>query len=81
MSEYLSAAILFLREYVVEDDCEIDESSHLIADLGLDSLQLVEIVNDAEMEFDIQISDDELENIMVVGDIAKLLEAKGARVG
>lgn len=78
MSEYISKAILFLGEYAECDMQEVDENSYLISDMGLNSLQLVEIVNDAELEFDIVIEDDELESIQTVGDIARLLEAKGA---
>lgn len=77
MNAYVSKAILFLREFMDQEDVEVSESSHVIADLGLNSLQLVEIVNDAEDEFDITISDDELDRILTVGDIARLLEQKG----
>lgn len=80
MDKYISKAIIFLRDYVDDDVTDIDKDSHLIADLGLNSLQLVEIVNDAEFEFDVTITDDELDSILTVGDIAELLQKKGIDV-
>lgn len=80
MDKYISKAIIFIREYMPDDTVDIDKESHLIADLGLNSLQLVEIVNDAEIEFDIMITDDELDSILTVSDVAELLEKKGVAV-
>lgn len=49
-----------------------DESE--IFSIGIDSLDLVELVTDVEEELEIQISDEDLESIKKVGDIAKVLE-------
>lgn len=45
-------------------------------DLGIDSLDSVEIVLELESRFDIKISDEELASIKTVGDIVKILEDK-----
>ena len=66
----------FLGEYVQLED-SVNEDSQLIADLGLNSLTLMEIVNDAEEAFSITIDDDELMKLVTVGDVILLLEKKG----
>ena len=55
-------------------DEEITAESHIIDDLGLDSLDTVELVMALEEEFDIEISDEHAAGIRIVGDIARLLE-------
>ncbi len=52
----------------------ITAESHIIDDLGLDSLDTVELVMALEEEFDIEISDEHAAGIRIVGDIARLLE-------
>ena len=46
----------------------------LLEDLGADSIDLADIVMTFEDEFDIEISDDALENIKTVSDIVKFIE-------
>ena len=50
--------------------------ANLKDDLGIDSLDSVEIVLELESEFDVKISDDELADLKTVGDIVKLLNTK-----
>jgi len=45
-------------------------------DLGIDSLDSVEIVLELESEFDVKISDEELTELKTVGDIVNLLNSK-----
>ena len=52
----------------------ITAESHIIDDLGLDSLDTVELVMALEEEFEIEISDEHAAGIRIVGDIARLLE-------
>lgn len=47
-----------------------------IYNIGIDSLDLVELVTDAEDELNIEISDEELEKIKTVGDIVKAFSKK-----
>ena len=44
-------------------------------DLGVDSLDIVELSLALEEEFDIEIPDEEVENIKEVGDIVKYIES------
>jgi len=55
-------------------ESDVTETSHIIDDLGLDSLDTVELVMALEEEFNIEISDEHAANTRVVGDIARLLE-------
>lgn len=45
-------------------------------DIDADSLDIVELVMALEEEFDMEISDQEIENIKSVGDIIKYIESK-----
>ena len=57
---------------VKEDDIKLE--SRLIEDLGADSANLMMIIMDLEMEYDITVSDDMLSGVKTVGDIVKYLE-------
>ncbi len=46
----------------------------LLEDLGADSIDLADLVMTFEDEFDMEISDEALENIKTVGDIVKYIE-------
>ena len=47
-------------------------------DLAADSLDLVELIAAVEDKYDVELSEDELENMKNVGDLWKFLEAKQA---
>lgn len=49
--------------------------SDIAADLGADSLDVVELLMTIEDEFDIEIPDEEIENIKTIGDLVKYIEA------
>lgn len=53
---------------------EITENSSFIADLGADSLDIVELIMAFEEEFDIEIADEDAEKIKVVADVIHYLE-------
>ena len=65
---------------IIATKLSIDESiitldSNLAEDLASDSLELVELIMTFEEEFDIAVSDEELENIKTVQDIVEYIEA------
>ena len=76
MDEYMKKALDLIGEYAELDGSET-EDSQLIADLGLNSLEFMEIVNEIEDNNQITLTDSELKEIFTVGDIAKLMKAKG----
>jgi acyl carrier protein len=53
---------------------EMTEDSQLNRDLGLDSLDVVELCMEVEREFDIQISDVEVESWRTVEDVIQTIE-------
>ena len=58
------------------DGGDIKLDSNLKDDLGIDSLAAVELSLDLETEFDVEISDEELDALVSVEDIVKLIESK-----
>ena len=48
---------------------KINDESRLVGDLGLDSMDLVDLVIDLEDEFGVEINDRDLWNIQTFGDI------------
>lgn len=66
--------VSILEEYC-EIDGEITRDSALIDDLGLSSLDVINIVAEFEDEFDIEIPDRIIPTLRTVGDIADYLEA------
>ena len=55
-----------------EEDVTMD--SVLLEDLGADSIDLADLVMTFEDEFDMEISDEDLEKIKTVADIVKFIE-------
>ena len=53
---------------------DVKLESRLIEDLGADSANLMMLIMDLEMEYDITVSDDMLTGVKTVGDIVKYLE-------
>ena len=61
-----------LKEHFNTD--AITPTTHLIDDLGADSLDVVEVVMQIEEEFDIEISDEEVEKLTTVQEIIDYVE-------
>ena len=59
-----------------EDEITLEAS--LKDDLGIDSLDAVELIMELEDEFDVKIEDEEAQAFVTIADIVKTLEAKGA---
>ncbi|HEY3374010.1 MAG TPA: acyl carrier protein [Candidatus Aquicultor sp.] len=59
----------------IEED-EIKQKSAFVNDLGLDSLDIVEVVMAMEEEFNIEIPDEDAEGIATVEDAIEYIEAR-----
>lgn len=64
---------------ILVDQLDLDEDkvtmeASITDDLGADSLDMVDLVMSMEEEFDIEIPDEQVENIKLVGDIVKYIE-------
>ncbi len=54
----------------------IEDSTHLVNDLGLDSLDVIELAMALEEEFDIAIPDEEMARIATVGDFVRAVKKR-----
>ena len=63
---------------VAEKDLTGLEESSVIADIGVDSLAMLEIVGEMERELGVQIPDDELVGIETVHQLLNLVEKRVA---
>lgn len=65
---------------IIAEQLELDADSlnmeTTFEEIDADSLDIVELVMALEEEFDLEISDEEIENIKSVGDIVKYIESK-----
>lgn len=53
---------------------DVTEGASFIEDLGADSLDIVELVMALEEEYDIEISDEDAEKILTVGDAVNYIK-------
>jgi acyl carrier protein len=74
MIDYLEPVIRFVSEFIQIDDAGLDEDTHLVSDLGLDSLDLSELALLIEEDFDVEIDDGDIEGWKTISDICKFLE-------
>ncbi len=58
------------------DEAKVTMESDFVADLGADSIDLVEIYMDLEDEYKMSIPDNELPNIKTVGDLVNFVDSK-----
>ena len=58
------------------EDFVVTESLSLKDDLDADSVDLMEFILTLEDEFNIEISDEEIDQLQSVGDVVKIIQAK-----
>ena len=79
--EQVVAEIRAVIDEHTEADVELNDATELVADLGIDSLGVMEIVADIEDKFGITINDSDLREVTRLGDvvnaIADMLVAQG----
>ncbi len=66
--------IKFIAEQLNKDVSEVTLEKELVADLGADSLDAVEIIMNLEEEFGVTVPDVDASQIKTVGEIVKLIE-------
>lgn len=67
---------IIAEQLSVEEEI-VTESSSFKEDLGVDSLDLFELVMALEDEYSIEIPSDDLQNLLTVGDVMNYLKDKG----
>ena len=67
-----------LKDILVEelqlDADDITLESHLSNDLGINSIELADLVMTCEEKFDVEFKDEDLAGLQTVGDVVKYLE-------
>ena len=77
MSNDISSKVKkIVADHLVIEETKVTDESSFIDDLGADSLDTVELVMAFEEEFGSEISDNEAEKILTVGDAIKFIESK-----
>lgn len=65
---------MIVNELSVEES-NITLEARLVEDLGADSIDSVELVMSVEDEYNLEISDEVLQNLKTVGDLVKYIES------
>ena len=78
MSDVSERVKKIVVEHLGVEEAKVTENASFIDDLGADSLDTVELVMAFEEEFGSEISDNEAEKILTVGDAIKFIESKSA---
>ena len=77
MSNDISSKVKkIVADHLGIEETKVTDESSFIDDLGADSLDTVEVVMACEEEFGSEISDNEAEKILTVGDAIKFIESK-----
>ena len=73
MTTFERVQAVIAKQAFVDVD-KVTEEANLADDLGIDSLDTVEIAIELEGEFNIEISDEVIESAFTVGDVVKAVE-------
>ncbi len=74
MNEIFEKVKKIVSEQLGVEEEIVNMESTFVDDLAADSLDIVELVMSIEEEFDIEISDEDAEKIVTVGDVVKYIE-------
>lgn len=65
-----------IAEHLGINEAEIELGSKFQEDLGVDSLDIFEIAMELEEEFDLEISNEDLEGIKTIGNLVDYISSK-----
>mgnify|MGYP001441485670 CR=1 FL=1 len=69
----ITETVIKLAKKVDDKSETLKPDSALVADLGLESVQIIEFLCEVEDHFDIVIGEDSLADVVTVSDLAKLV--------
>ncbi len=64
---------IFAQDFDI-DESEITPDANIYDDLGLDEIDIYDMVMSVEDEFEMELPDEELEKIKTIGDLIKFIE-------
>lgn len=70
----IDKVIEILAEFTEMDTADMNESTELVNDMGLNSLDVMNVVVAFEDEFDIEIPDRIIKYLQTIGDITEYIE-------
>ncbi len=79
MSQVYETVKKLLVENLSIDEGKINENANIMQDLGADSLDLMDLVNELEKIYSIKIPQEDYANLKTVGDVTKYIEGKIAK--
>ena len=79
--ETLRADLVALFGHHAQADIAVTEQSHLVADLGIDSLGVMEVIADLEDKFKLHIPDEALRDVNTVADVTGAITSRLAKEG
>lgn len=78
--EVLAAVRNVIQEHT-DTTADLSEKTELVADLGIDSLGVMEVVAEIEDKFDMTIADSELREVSTLGDVVQAIEGRLRKEG
>lgn len=67
---------LYFKDIAKVKEEDIDMKANLFMDYGLDSIKAIKIISDIEVEYDIDIPDEEAQKITCLDDVVSLIKVK-----
>jgi acyl carrier protein len=74
--ETIEAELVKLFSEFADSGVQISEGSDLVGDLGIDSLGVMELIQNIEDKFAIHIPDEALTEVQTVGDVTRAIIAR-----
>lgn len=68
-----------IANYLNIDPATIGDSTQLVEDLGMDSLDSIELVMEIEEKLGVEMADDDMDGVKTVGQLAEALDRAARR--